>query len=84
MLPSPRKNDLGAGRPAQARQPDTVLWEVPGDTLFLLMSKERAPAMLVLTPDGRKALIPSWCLVQVGSQGPAQERPGATQTGRVG
>lgn len=56
----------------------------PGDTLFLLMSKEQAPAMLVLTPDGRKALIPSWCLVQVGSQGPAQERPGATQTGGVG
>ena len=56
----------------------------PGDTLFLLLSKERAPAMLVLTPDGRKALIPSWYLVQVGSQGQAQERPGATPTGRVG
>ena len=56
----------------------------PGDTLFLLLSKERAPAMLVLTPDGRKALIPACYLVQVGSQGPAQERPGATQTGRVG
>ena len=56
----------------------------PGDTLFLLLSKERAPAMLVLSPDGRKALIPACYLVQVGSQGPAQERPGATQTGRVG
>lgn len=56
----------------------------PGDTLFLLLSKERAPAMLVLTPDGRKALIPACYLVQVGSQGQAQERPGTTQTGRVG
>ena len=56
----------------------------PGDTLFLLLSKERAPVMLVLCPDGLNALIPSWCLVQVGSQGQAQERPGATQTGRVG
>ena len=56
----------------------------PGDTLFLLLSKERAPEMLVLTPDGRKALIPACYLVQVGSQEPAQEPPGATQTGRVG
>ena len=56
----------------------------PGDTLFLLLSRTRAPAMLVLTPDGRKALIPACYLVQVGSQGQAQERPGATQTGRVG
>ena len=56
----------------------------PGDTLFLLLSRARAPAMLVLSPDGRKALIPACYLVQVGNQGPAQERPGATQTGRVG
>ena len=56
----------------------------PRDTLFLLLSRTPGPAMLVLTPDGRKALIPACYLVQVGSQGPAQERPGATQTGGVG
>ena len=38
----------------------------PGDTLFLLLSAARAPAMLVLTPDGRKALIPACYLVPVG------------------
>lgn len=38
----------------------------PGDTLFLLLSRARAPAMLVLSPDGRKALIPACYLVPVG------------------
>lgn len=40
----------------------------PGDTLFLLLSAARAPAMLVLSPDGRKALIPACYLVPVGQE----------------
>lgn len=38
----------------------------PGDTLFFLLSAARAPAMLVLSPDGCKALIPACYLVPVG------------------
>lgn len=41
----------------------------PGDTLFLLLSTARwMPAVIVLTPDGRKAMIPACYLSPVGQE----------------